>query len=129
MALSSYGVLSGRVVATQREDGADTPHYQVHLVDDHGAKYRIAVNVQSQQSPSELLYLVDPAFTHPITAALPAAGSGWTALPPPSHAANLDFIRGNLFDPAAMRLLPPGVAGADNDLADLLDHHLERASG
>jgi uncharacterized protein YukJ len=91
--------------------------------------YRIAVNVQSQQSPSELLYLVDPAFTHPITAALPAAGSGWTALPAPSRAANLDFIRGNLFDPAAMRLLPPGVAGADNDLADLLDHHLERASG
>ena len=34
MALSSYGVLSGRVVATHREAGQDTPHYQVHLVDD-----------------------------------------------------------------------------------------------
>src|SRR6188768_4287954 len=113
MALSSYGVLSGRVVACRREGGSDTPHYQVHLVDDAGTAYRIAVNVQSQQSPSELLYLVDTAFAHPVTATLPAAGSGWTALPA-SSTTNLDYIRANLFDPAAMRLLPPDTSGPDN---------------
>jgi uncharacterized protein YukJ len=129
MALSSYGVLSGRVVATRREGGTDTPHYQVHLVDNAGTAYRIAVNVQSQQSPSELLYLVDAAFAHPVTASLPAPGSGWTALPPASSTTNLDYIRANLFDPAAMRLLPADASGPDNDLADLFDHHLQRAAG
>jgi hypothetical protein len=39
----------------------------------------------------------------------------------------LDYIRANLFDPAALRLLPPDVQGPDNDLADLLDHYVRRA--
>src|SRR4029450_398711 len=44
-------------------------------------------------------------------------------------AANLDFIRGNLFDPAAMRPLPADATGPDNDLTDLLDHYVNRATG
>ena len=48
-------------------------------------------------------------------------------LPARPGAANLDFIRGNLFDPRLMRPLPPDVVGPDNDLADLLDHYTERA--
>jgi uncharacterized protein YukJ len=107
----------------------DSPHYQIHLVDDAGADYRAAVNVLSQQHPSELLYLIDTAFQHPALAALPAPRSGWTALPPRPGAANLDFIRGNLFDPAAMRPLPADATGPDNDLADLLDHYVNRATG
>lgn len=122
MPLRSYGVLAGRAVARRREGRSDTPHYQVHLTDDAGISYRIAVNVLSQQAPSELLYLADDDFKHPITEQLPKHGSGWNALPK-----GLDFIRGNLFDPAAMRTLPPDVAGPDNDLADLLDHYVERA--
>jgi hypothetical protein len=57
MTLSSYGVLSARMIATVREGAAETPHYQVHVVDDDGTRYRVAVNVQSAQAPSELLYL------------------------------------------------------------------------
>jgi uncharacterized protein YukJ len=129
MALSSYGVLSGRVVDARREGGADSPHYQIHLQDDAGTHYRAAVNVLSQQAPSELLYRLDAEFAHPVTAALPPPGSGWTPLPPGAGGANLDYIRGNLFDPAAMRPLPPNVTGPDNDLADLLDHYVQRASG
>lgn len=127
MPLSSYGVLSGRVVDTRREGATDTPHYQVHLVDDAGVHYRVAVNVLSQQSPSELLYLVADDFSHPVTGALPAAGSGWTPLPSGPGGPNLDYIRANLFDAAAMRPLPPDVAGRDNDLADLLDHYVHRS--
>jgi uncharacterized protein YukJ len=127
MPLSSYGVLSGQVVDSRREDGTDSPHYQVHLVDTAGVHYRIAVNVESAQAPSELLYLVDEDFRHPLTATLPGPGSGWTPLPSRPGAANLDYIRANLFDPAALRLLPPDAAGPDNDLADLLDHHVLRA--
>jgi len=60
-----------------------------------------------------------------------AASSFWglRPLPPRPSAANLDFIRGNLFDPAAMRPLPADATGPDNDLANLLDHYVSRATG
>src|SRR3954452_25355496 len=78
MPLRSYGVLSGRIVDTRREGAADTPHYQIHVVDDAGTNYRIAVNVDSQQSPSELLFLVLDDFCHPLTAAV--VGYGWECM-------------------------------------------------
>lgn len=127
MPLKSYGVLAGRAVDRRREDGAGTPHYQIHLVDAAGVSYRVAVNVKSQQAPSELLHLVDEDFRHPVTQALPQAAGGWTALPSRSGGAALDYIRGNLFDPAAMRPLPPDLPGVDNDLADRIDHYVQRA--
>ena len=37
------------------------------------------------------------------------------------HRAKLDYVRGDLFDPAQMRPLPADVSGPDNDLGDLLD--------
>jgi uncharacterized protein YukJ len=127
MPLHGYGVLAGRVVDTRREGSTDTPHYQIRLADGIGTQYRAAVNVLSQQSPSELLYLVDDDFRHPLTDALPAPASGWTGLARQPGGANLDFIRGNLFDRADMRTLPPDAEGPDNDLADLLDHYVQRA--
>jgi uncharacterized protein YukJ len=116
MALNEYGVLAARAVDRRREGASDTPHYQIHPQDGGGMHFRAAVYVESQQSPSELLYLADDSFRHPVLALLPAAGSGWTQLPSGQGRANMDFIRGNLFDPAATRLLPPDAAGPDNDL-------------
>jgi uncharacterized protein YukJ len=127
MALQQYGVLAARAVDCRREGAANTPHYQIHLRDADGTDYRAAVNVKSQQAPSELLYLADDNFGHPILALLPDAAEGWTPLPSGPGGPNLDFIRGNLFDPTAMRLLPPDLTGPDNDLADLLDHYVQRA--
>lgn len=129
MALDRYGVLAARALDTRREDGSDTPHYQLQLVDDGGEQWRVAVNVESQQAPSELLYLVDDDFRHPVTAMLQPLASGWHALTPGADGPHLDYIRGNLFDHALMRLLPPALAGPDNDLADLLDGWLRRAVG
>jgi uncharacterized protein YukJ len=123
MPLSSYGVLVGRAVDCRREGGTDSPHYQVRI-DAAGTSYRIAVNVLSQESPSELLYLADDDFRHPVTAAVAGLEAGWHVLPSRS---GLDFIRGNLFSRSAMRALPPDVAGPDNDLADFLDHYVKRA--
>jgi uncharacterized protein YukJ len=129
MPLSSYGVLSARAVDSRREGSGDTPHYQIHVVDDEGTEYRIAVNVQSQQSPSELLYLVDDHFAHPVATAAGGLDSKWHPLASGPGGPNLDYIRANLFEPAQMRLLAPDVAGPDNDLADLLDHYVKRAIG
>jgi uncharacterized protein YukJ len=71
----------------------------------------------ASSSGSELL-------RHPVTTSLPAPGSGWTPLPSRPGGASLDYIRAHLFDPAALRLLPPDAPGPDNDLADLLDHYV-----
>ncbi|WP_405016279.1 DUF2278 family protein [Kitasatospora sp. NBC_00070] len=127
MPLKNYGVLAATAVDRRREGASDSPHFQIHLRDAHGTDYRAAVNVLSQQAPSELLYVVVDDFRHPLTGLLPAPGSGWTALPAKPGTAALDFIRGNLFDPARLRTLPPDLPGVDNDLADLLDHFVQRA--
>jgi uncharacterized protein YukJ len=127
MPLSDYGVLPARAIDCRREGSSDTPHYQIHVVDDEGTDYRIAVNVQSQQAPSELLFHVDDDLTHPVTAAAAGLGSSWHPLPSGPGGPNLDYIRANLFEPAQMRLLPPDVAGPDIDLADFLDHYVRRA--
>ncbi|MFI1280155.1 DUF2278 family protein [Streptomyces sp. NPDC020858] len=129
MPLKNYGVLACRIAARRREGAPDdTPHYQLHLTDNDGTHYRGAINVLSQQAPSELLFLADEDFRHPVTGNLPEAGSGWTELPPGPGGPSLDFIRGNLFAPEDMRPLPPDVPGQDNDLSDRLDHYVVRAT-
>jgi uncharacterized protein YukJ len=126
MALRDYGVLTGRVVEGRSERDADTPHYQVR-VDGGGVDFRVAVNVLSQQAPSELLYVADPAFRHPILAGLPALPDGFSPVPSAPGGIALDYIRANLFDRTAMRPLPSTAPGPDNDLADALDHFVTRA--
>ena len=128
MPLKSYGVLTARAVDGRREGTVDdTPHYQIHLVDEAGVHYRSAVNVKSASSPSELLYLANEDFQHPITALLRDLPSGWTTLPPGPGGPNLDYIRANLFDRDAMRILPVDLPDADNDLPDMIEHHVQRA--
>jgi uncharacterized protein YukJ len=127
MPIGNYGVLVGSVAERRREPEQDTPHYQIRVrsgQDDH----RIAVNVQSAVAPSQLLYLVCEDFTHPVLDGLTALSDGWTMIPSQPSGIALDFVRGNLLDPAAMRLLPAEQPGADNDLADLLDAHVLRAA-
>jgi uncharacterized protein YukJ len=128
MPIASYGVLAGRPVERRTEAAdLDSPHYQIHLVDDSGGHYRAAVNVKSAQQPPDLLHLAVDDFRHPVTATLPGLPSGWTPLASRPGSGALDLIRANLLDPAALRPVPAGAPGADNDLADLLDHHVLRA--
>ncbi len=127
MSLSDYGVLVGRIADRKREGGKGSPHYQIH-VRGGGVDFRVAVNVLSALPPSELLYVADEDFQHPMLAELESASEGFTTLPGKPAGVALDFIRGNLFDRLAMRTLPPDLAGPDNDLADKLDHYVLRAS-
>jgi uncharacterized protein YukJ len=126
MPLAHYGVLKGRAINAKREDNQSTPHYQVHI-QASGVQYRIAVNVKSQQSPSELLFLVADDFQHPLTARLPDLAEGFTALASSPGGPALDFIRANLFNRLDMKLLPATLPGPDNDLSDRVEHFVKRA--
>ena len=127
MPLAKYGALRGRVVGSVAETDPDSPHFQIH-VRSSGVDYRIAVNVKSQEAPSELLYVADDDFRHPITDRLVSLEEGFVSLPSRAGGMALDFIRGNMFHPSDMRPLPPNVPGPDNDLSERLDHYVGKAS-
>jgi uncharacterized protein YukJ len=127
MSLEKYGVLKGRALDCQIDPPSDSsPHYQV-LVSDRINKHRIAINVKSQVSPSDLLYLVDDSFQHPIIHQLVKLDYGFQPLERKPGGMALDFIRGNLFEPNQMKPLPADVPGPDNDLKELIDLYIQRA--
>lgn len=125
MPLKAYGVLKGRAIE-RRLAQASNPHYQIHLIDDD-ADYRVAVNVKSKLAPSELEYLIDPSFRHPVTEVLGGLSPGFTALESRPGGGALDFIRGNLFDRTRMRPLAFAVPGLNNDLNEEVDRHVRAA--
>src|SRR3954470_9822263 len=126
MSLKKYGVLAVRVLDTRAEGGSGSPHFQIR-VRGGDIDFRVAVNVLSQQSPSELLYAADEAFDHPVLAALPDLPDGFSPLPSSAGRGAFDYIRGNLLDRESMRTLPSTRPGPDNDLADKLHHYVDRA--
>src|SRR4051812_23734167 len=126
MPLRNYGVLAGGVLDTRAEGGSGAPHFQIR-VRAGDVEFRVAVNVLSQQSPSELLYAADEAFDHPVLAALPDLPDGFSPLPSGAGRGAFDYIRGNLLDRESMRTLPSTRPGPDNDLADKLHHYVDRA--
>jgi len=125
MPLRSYGVLKGKAIEVRLGAGS-SPHYQVRLIDDT-TDYRIAINVKSQLSPSDLEYIVIERFAHPIIPLVEPLPAGFTSLQSRPGTGALDFIRGNLFDRSRMRPLPFSVPGFDNDLNEKIDRIMQRA--
>ncbi|MFN6535105.1 MAG: DUF2278 family protein [Nostoc sp. EkiNYC01] len=125
MPLKNYGVLKGRAIDRKLGEGS-SPHYEV-LLTDNKQKHRIAINVKSKESPSELLYFVDENFSHPITKELEELDFGFKELARKPGGLALDYIRANLFDPIEMKPLPYNVPGPDNDLNELLELYITRA--
>ncbi len=125
MPLHNYGVLRGRVV-DHKLASASSPHFQLHAVAGE-THYRVAVNVASKQRPSELEYLVDSDFHHPVLESLGALAAGFAELERKPGGAALDYIRGNLFDRTLLRKLPYDVPGPDNDLNEKLALYVRRA--
>lgn len=127
MTLATYGVLKCQALDRKIDPPTDqSPHYQV-LVTAGDKKHRIAINVKSQESPSDLLYLVNDNFQHPILNSLQSLSTGFHKLEHQPGGMALDFIRGNLFHPEDMKPLPPDVPGAGNDLKELIDLYIQRA--
>ncbi len=94
---------------------------------DETTDYRIAVNVMSKLSPSELEYLLESQLQHPVLAGLEALQPGWHQLEGKPGKLAIDFIRSNLFDPRRMKPLAFNIPGPDNDLNEKLDHYIQRA--
>ncbi len=120
-----YGVLKCKVIG-RRQGMRENPHYQLHA-ESGGIHYRIAINVKSQLSPSELLYYTDEHFEHEVTGDLPGLPFGFTYLDSKPGGMALDYIRGNLFDRRSMVPLAFEVPGHDNDLNGKLDMYMKLA--
>jgi uncharacterized protein YukJ len=125
MALNGYGVLIGRVVGRKAETYEQAPHYQLHVRAD-STDFRLGVNVRSTQSPPGLLYLVVENFHHPLLQTLTELPEGFHPRGERPDGLALDYIRGNLFDPTMMQLLPV-ASPLNDDLADKVEHFVARA--
>lgn len=125
MPLKNYGVLKGRPISSRLGVGS-SPHYQIHVVD-NTTDYRIAINVKSQLSPSELLYVIVDDLQHPILEDLKALALGFTHLESVPGGRALDYIRANLFDSNLIRPLAYNIPGPDNDLNEKINAYVQRA--
>jgi uncharacterized protein YukJ len=124
MPLKNYGVLKARAISVRQGTGR-SPHYQFHVVDGDD-NWRLAVNVQSQDG-SEVLYLVQPRFRHPVLALIEPLPLGFHAIASEPGGLALDFIRANLADPQDFVPLPVTAPGPDNDLNEKIDRYAQRA--
>ena len=124
MPLQDYGVLKARpqqgVNAT-----ATSPHYQILVVDASETKYRLAVNVESQNQPADLQYYVAANFQHAITSQLSTLPSTFTALPSQAGGRALDYVRAGLFPLAQVDQL--FAIATESTLSQLLDAQIQQA--
>ncbi|WP_292468013.1 DUF2278 family protein [Methanolobus sp.] len=125
MSLENYSVLKGKIKDCKCGKGK-YDHYQI-LVHDGKNEHRIAVNVSSKVSPSDLLYFVDDNFSHPMTEKLEKLEMGHKRLDDTRRDIRLDYIRGGLFDASKMVPLKCDVPGPLNDLNDLIQKYVKQA--
>jgi uncharacterized protein YukJ len=120
----NYSCLRGKVHAFAPAP-AGNPHLWV-LLEAGGRLWFATINVRSDKGQlgdpvgkSYLYYLIDNDFRHPIVPSILARPQGLSSVGRDYASGALDFQRGNLFDPRAMRVLPMEGQGGDN-----LEHRL-----
>jgi uncharacterized protein YukJ len=121
-------MLRGRVDLFMREDDFNTPHLQIRVLDGDNLAWRVPVNVLSKDQSFLVFHRVDPLQSHPILAALPQLGAGFTPLPPPSRSAStaMDYFRAPLFDWPTGVAAPHTGPGDNDDLQDMLTMYLQQ---
>ena len=126
-----YAVLVGSVESITR-DADDTPHMLFRITSETGS-WRGSINVRSSFNVTvdpqpgipgnNLLVYVDEDWLHPITEIIERKnyqpGIHFVEREPNSVA--LDYIRGNLFTPEQMTIMPPDEEGLNNDLFERLE--------
>jgi uncharacterized protein YukJ len=126
LSIKNYGVLKGKAVNTM-SGTAEKPHFQVLVQDEERSKYRIAINIKSQDYPSEVLYYVGEDFKSDEVTHLPYLDFGFTPIVHNNPKIGLDYIRGNLLYPDKMMPLPAEIDGPDNDLNDRIQNYFSEA--
>ena len=127
MALENYGIFRGWVVECQSAAG-ERPHYHI-LVRDKKQYFRVTVAVASYTYPSELIYLTDEDYSHPLLDKLPDYHYGFTPLEKSYQGGAIDYIRANLLDLTKMQVLPYDLPGPNNDLNEHFDAIIRPAMG
>ncbi len=127
MSLENYGILKGKPKDCKMGKGKSS-HYQI-LVHDGRYEHRVAVNVNSKVPPSDLLYFVDDNFSHEMTEKLDHLDMGFKRLDNTSRNIKLDYVRGGLFDTSKMVPLKSDIPGPSNDLNELIEKYVKKASG
>ena len=120
MAHINYVCLRGKVHAFAPAAPATNPHLWV-ILEEGGRQWFATINVRSDKGApgdpidkSYLYYLIDSDFRHPIVPSILARPQGLSQVERSYAGGALDFQRGNLFDPRAMRVLPMEGQGGDN---------------
>ena len=80
MPITNYGALKGKTGGKDRgKPGDATPQFEIHM-QAAARHYRIAMNVQSQQAPSQVLFFADENFEWDHLQELKGLGADFTAL-------------------------------------------------
>lgn len=119
MARVNYHCLRGKIYAFAPAQPPTNPHLWVILAAE-GRQWFATINVRSdKEAPGApvgqpyLYYLIDHDFAHPIARSVLGRPAGLTPVERSYAGGAIDFQRGNLFNPNAMRILPPGGKGDD----------------
>ena len=119
MPVYKYSVLKGDPQSGRVAGPADKPpHYHIEVLAG-GVRYQVAVNIESANG-SEVLYLINDAYTPPDTSALTTLPPGMTQLAGVDGNPAVDYVRSRaggrpIVTRSAMTLLPlPGGAGSGN---------------
>ncbi|KAL2845306.1 hypothetical protein BJY01DRAFT_214386 [Aspergillus pseudoustus] len=133
MPLGNYGVWKAHPVKYDVERQARKPHLTLYFRDNGGGNSHAAINIKSGDQESRLVYWVNEDMNdHPLETALSGLKTGFHRLddsdtePDPSGL-RLDYIRGNLFDVNAGRILPHDIHRPNNDIIDVLEPRLKQA--
>lgn len=146
--LKEYGLLKGKVVGYDESHSRHefrNPHVYVH-VKSNDLKYKVLVNVRSSKHiyikgvrvPNELLYIADSSFQANQITHLQHLEEGYYPIKRnnafvseyyecyPEDLA-VDYVRGKLFDPCAMKVYKHDIPKPNNDLTDFLINHMRKA--
>ena len=115
----NYQCLRGKVHAFAPAAPPTNAHLWV-ILEAGGAQWFATINVRSDKdAPGEpigksyLYYYIDHDFSHPIVPSVLARPQALSPVERSYAGGALDFQRANLFNPNAMRILPPEGAGED----------------
>lgn len=128
MPIENYGVLKGKVLEGRQERYDDSPHYQILVKGENNLKYRVAVNVMSRYSESEILYLEANPYKNRNNILLQQLPYGFTPIERQREKIGLDYVKGNLTKYyGEMVLMPHNKPGPRNDLNDFFQSYVTHA--